>query len=222
MRRTRSRYCEAVVLPESIKRNSSSKPISFDIIRGEIPVHSVDASYIIAPTVGYIKVNKFSKNTFHEFITSLNNLRNNGAKKYIVDLRGNGGGYMESAILMANEFLPAGRMIVNTKSRVDSIATLSDGNGSFKEAELVVLIDEFSASASEIFAGAIQDHDRGLIVGRRSFGKGLVQQQLPLVDNSAIRLTVARYYTPSGRCIQKDYKLGVFLTGKPLMQIASN
>lgn len=191
-----------------IKRNSSSKPISFDIIRGEIPVHSVDASYIIAPTVGYIKVNKFSKNTFHEFISSLNNLRNDGAKKYIVDLRGNGGGYMESAILMANEFLPAGRMIVNTKSRVDSIATLSDGNGSFKEAELVVLIDEFSASASEIFAGAIQDHDRGLIVGRRSFGKGLVQQQLPLIDNSAIRLTVARYYTPSGRCIQKDYKLG--------------
>ena len=191
-----------------IKRNSSSKIITFDITRGDIPVNSVDASYIIAPTIGYVKVNKFSKNTYSEFITSLNNLCNLGANKYIIDLRGNGGGYMESAILMANEFLPAGCMIVNTKSRTDSIATNSDGTGSFGNAEIVVLIDEFSASASEIFAGAIQDHDRGLIIGRRSFGKGLVQQQIPLMDNSAIRLTVARYYTPSGRCIQKDYKMG--------------
>ncbi len=191
-----------------IKRNSSPKPLSFDIIRGDIPVNSVDAAYIISPEIGYIKVNKFSRNTYNEFLTALNNLKNNGANKYIIDLRGNGGGYMESAVMMANEFLPAKHIIVNTRTRFDHQSTGSDGNGSFQNTELVVLIDEFSASASEIFAGAIQDHDRGLILGRRSFGKGLVQQQITLPDSSAIRLTVARYYTPSGRCIQKDYKLG--------------
>ena len=191
-----------------IKRNSSATPLSFDIVRGDIPVHSIDASYLITPEIGYIKVNKFSRNTYNEFLTSLNNLKNEGASKYIIDLRGNGGGIMESAILMANEFLPKRHVIVNTRSRYDSQSTGSDGNGSFQNAELVVLIDEFSASASEIFAGAIQDHDRGLIIGRRSFGKGLVQQQILLSDSSAVRLTVARYYTPSGRCIQKDYKLG--------------
>lgn len=191
-----------------IKRNSSASTLYFDITRGDIPVNSVDASYIISPEIGYIKVNKFSRNTYSEFLSSLNNLRNEGATKYIIDLRGNGGGYMESSILMANEFLPANHIIVNTRSRHDSHSTLSDGTGSFKNAEVVVLIDEFSASASEIFAGALQDHDRGLIVGRRSFGKGLVQQQIELLDSSAIRLTVARYYTPSGRCIQKSYKLG--------------
>lgn len=192
----------------SIKRNSSKKPIIYDIIRGDIPVTSIDASYTIKPSIGYIKVNKFSRTTYNEFISSLNNLQNQGASKYIIDLRGNGGGYMQSAILMANEFLPIGSMIVNTKSRNDSQATGSDGNGSFKNAELTILIDEFSASASEILAGAIQDYDRGLIIGRRSFGKGLVQQQIELPDSSAIRLTVARYYTPSGRCIQKEYKPG--------------
>lgn len=191
-----------------IKRNSSHTPLKFDITRGNIPVNSVDAAYIIAPTIGYIKINKFSRNTYDEFITALNNLQNQGASKYIIDLRGNGGGYMGSAILMANEFLPKGHMIVNTKYRTSSSPTYSDGNGSFTNAELVILIDEFSASASEIFAGAIQDHDRGLILGRRSFGKGLVQQQIELLDSSAIRLTIARYHTPSGRCIQKEYKAG--------------
>lgn len=191
-----------------IKRNSSPKTLFFDIIRGDIPVNSIDASYIISPQIGYIKVNKFSRNTYDEFITALNSLRIEGATKYIIDLRGNGGGYMGSAILMANEFLPVGQMIVNTKSRYDSQASGSDGNGSFQNSEVVILIDEFSASSSEIFAGALQDNDRGLIIGRRSFGKGLVQQQITLPDSSAIRLTIARYYTPSGRCIQKDYKLG--------------
>lgn len=191
-----------------IKRNSSLNNLTFDITRGEIPVNSIDASYIIKPQIGFIKINKFSRTTYNEFITALNNLKNQGATKYIIDLRGNGGGFMQSAILMANEFLPAGCMIVNTKFRTDNQATGSDGNGSFKNAELAILIDEFSASASEIFAGAIQDYDRGLIIGRRSFGKGLVQQQIEFPDSSAIRLTIARYYTPSGRCIQKSYKPG--------------
>ena len=191
-----------------IKRKSSPNTLSFDITRDDIPVNSIDASYIISPEIGYLKVNKFSRNTYDEFITALNNLKNEGASKFIIDLRGNGGGYMGSAILMANEFLPAGQLIVNTKSRYDSQASGSDGTGSFQNSEIAVLIDEFSASASEIFAGAIQDHDRGLIIGRRSFGKGLVQHQIALRDSSAIRLTIARYYTPSGRCIQKDYKLG--------------
>lgn len=191
-----------------IKRNTSPNILSFDITRGDIPVNSVDAAYIISPEIGYIKVNKFSKNTYDEFLAALNNLKNEGATKYIIDLRGNGGGYMGSAILMANEFLPAGLMIVNTRSRYENQVSGSDGNGSFQNSEVTILIDEFSASASEIFAGALQDNDRGLIIGRRSFGKGLVQQQITLPDSSAIRLTIARYYTPSGRCIQKDYKLG--------------
>lgn len=191
-----------------IKRNSSLNILSFDITRGDIPVNSIDASYIISNNIGYIKVNKFSRNTYDEFISALNNLKNDGATKYIIDLRGNGGGFMGSAILMANEFLPAGKLIVNTRSRYENQASGSDGNGSFQNSEIAILIDEFSASASEIFAGAIQDNDRGLIIGRRSFGKGLVQQQITLPDSSAVRLTIARYYTPSGRCIQKDYKLG--------------
>lgn len=192
-----------------IKRSNSDKPLSFEIIRGEIPVHSIDAAYMIEPKIGFIKVNKFSKTTYDEFITSLNSLKNQGASKYIIDLRGNGGGIMGGAILMANEFLPRGGKIVSTRSRngKDEV-TYSDGTGSFQDSEVTILIDEFSASASEILAGAIQDNDRGLIIGRRSFGKGLVQNQIDLPDKSAIRLTVARYYTPSGRCIQKDYKSG--------------
>lgn len=193
-----------------IKRASSASLLDYEVVRGDIPVTSIDASYMIAPSTGYVKVNKFGRNTYSEFLTSLVELKAGGAQKFIVDLRGNGGGFMEPAILMANEFLPEGAIIVATRGRNadNDVVTGSDGHGSFQDAELVVLIDEYSASASEIFAGAIQDNDRGLILGRRSFGKGLVQQQTMLPDSSAVRLTVARYYTPSGRCIQKTYRPG--------------
>ena len=193
-----------------IKRQGVAKLMKFDVIRGAVPVNSIDASYIIDKGIGYVKVNKIAKNTADEFITALSDLQAKGARKYIVDLRGNTGGLMDQAILMVNEFLPAGQMIVYTKGRNPANETMavSDGNGSFQAAELVVLTDETSASASEIFAGAIQDNDRGLVIGRRSFGKGLVQNQTMLADSSAVRLTVARYYTPSGRSIQKEYKRG--------------
>lgn len=193
-----------------IKRANSKKRLMFDVVRGEIPVNSVLASYMIADSIGYIKVSKFGRTTYNEFFTSLVQLASQGAKGYIVDLRGNGGGIMEAAILMANEFLPANAPIVYTRGRNsdDDSAVFADGNGSFPQAELSVLLDEYSASASEIFAGAMQDNDRALIIGRRSFGKGLVQRQTTLPDSSAIRLTVSRYYTPSGRCIQKEYAKG--------------
>lgn len=190
-----------------IKRNNSATIHNFTVTRGDIPMKSVDAAYIIDKGTGYIKVNQFGRTTYDEFITALSNLKDEGAKRYMVDLRGNGGGYMEMAILMANEFLPDNKLIVYTKGRdkQNDSQWWSDGNGQFQDVELIVLIDEFSASASEIFAGALQDNDRALIVGCRSFGKGLVQNQFTLPDQSAIRLTIARYYTPSGRCIQKEY-----------------
>ncbi len=191
-----------------IKRQSSSKLLNFTVTRGDIPVNTVDAFYMIDKNTGYIKVNQFGRHTYDEFITAMASLQEEGAKRYMIDLRGNGGGFMEMAVLMVNEFLPADQPIVFTKGRYkrDDGEVWSDGNGSFQDAEVAVLIDEFSASASEIFAGALQDNDRGLIVGCRSFGKGLVQKEFVLPDSSAIRLTTARYYTPSGRCIQKDYK----------------
>ena len=202
------RGIKATKVKLGIKRNNSERLLPFTITRGDIPVNSVDAYYMLDKTTGYIKVNQFGFKTYDEFINGLSSLKEEGAKRYVVDLRGNGGGYMERAILMANEFLPADELIVFTKGRYkrDDSMVWSDGRGAFQDAEVVVLIDEFSASASEIFAGAIQDNDRGLIVGCRSFGKGLVQQQFVLPDSSAVRLTIARYYTPSGRCIQKDYK----------------
>lgn len=190
-----------------IKRQNSSKTLSFTVTRGDIPVKSVDAAYMLDKTTGYVKVNQFGRTTYDEFFTALANLETEGARRYVVDLRGNGGGYMEMAVLMANEFLGDNQLIVYTKGRYkrDNTPYWSDGAGQFQDAELVVLIDEYSASASEIFAGAMQDNDRALVVGCRSFGKGLVQKQIDLPDSSAIRLTIARYYTPSGRCIQKDY-----------------
>lgn len=193
-----------------IHRSNSKKILNYEVTRGDIPTKSVDASYMVDKQTGYIKVNKFGKTTYDEFLNGLMRLKNDGAKRYIVDLRGNAGGYMEIAILMANEFLPDNQLIVYTKGREkkNDSQVWSDGNGSFQDAELVVLIDEYSASSSEIFAGAIQDNDRGLIIGRRSFGKGLVQRQISLPDSSAIRMTIARYYTPTGRCIQKDYNQG--------------
>ena len=193
-----------------IKRSSSDKVLSYDLIRGDIPVNSIDAAYMVEKEIGYVKINKFARTTYDEFLQALVKLKNEGAERYILDLRGNGGGFMEMAILMANEFLPENSLIVYTQGREkkNNQQFWSDGNGSFQDVELTVLIDEYSASASEILAGAIQDNDRGLIVGRRSFGKGLVQRQFELADSSAIRMTVSRYHTPSGRCIQKDYKKG--------------
>ncbi len=193
-----------------VKRVTSPDVLTFEVTRGDIPVTSVDAAYMIEPAVGYLKINKFGRTTFMEFLNSMVQLREKGASKYIIDLRGNTGGYMEPAILMANEFLSAGMPIVSTKGKNGTVESFisSDGTGAFQSNDLVVIIDEGSASASEIFAGAVQDNDRGLIVGRRSFGKGLVQRQIELPDSSAFRLTTARYYTPSGRCIQKPYELG--------------
>ena len=193
-----------------IKRQNTSKLLTFTVTRGNIPVNTVDAFYMLDKNTGYIKVNQFGRHTYNEFMSAMASLEKEGAKRYMIDLRGNGGGFMEMAVLMVNEFLPADQPIVFTKGRYkhDDGEVWSDGNGSFQDAEVAVLIDEFSASASEIFAGALQDNDRGLIVGCRSFGKGLVQKEFMLPDNSAIRLTTARYYTPSGRCIQKPYNRG--------------
>lgn len=194
----------------TIKRSNTSKPLNFTVTRGEVPQTSVDAKYIISNDIGYVRVNKFARTTYDEFTKALQLLEAKGANKFIVDLRGNSGGYMDQAVMMVNEFLPSDRMIVYTKGKnpMNDSYLVSNGGGHYLDKELVVLTDEFSASASEIFAGAIQDNDRGLVIGRRTFGKGLVQNQLPLPDNSALRLTVARYYTPSGRSIQKDYKMG--------------
>lgn len=190
-----------------IKRSNSKKLLTYDVTRGDIPINTVDATYIASPGIGYIKVNKFGRTTYDEFFQGLSKLRREGAEDFVVDLRGNSGGYMEIAYLMANEFLEAGQTIVSTKGRDLNSGTIinADGTGVFRESQVVVLLDEFSASSSEIFAGALQDNDRALIIGRRSFGKGLIQRQSVLPDSSAIRLTVGRYYTPSGRCIQKDY-----------------
>ncbi|WP_297063655.1 S41 family peptidase [uncultured Duncaniella sp.] len=194
----------------TVRRHSSKTPLNFDVIRGDIPVTSIDAAYLVAPKVGFVKINKFSSSTYSEFLTSMMDLVADGAEKFIIDLRGNGGGFMEPAVLIANEFLPAGSPIVSMRGKAtpDSRPTMSDGSGSFLNNEVVILIDETSASSSEILSGAIQDNDRGLVIGRRSFGKGLVQNQMELPDSSAIRLTIARYYTPSGRCIQKTYAPG--------------
>ena len=193
-----------------VRRQGTKEVLSYTIQRGEIPINSVTVAYIIEPGVGFIGLNNnFGNNTYDEFLHSIAELRAKGARKYIIDLRENSGGLMDVAIRMINEFLPKGQMIVYSEGkaypRTDAKA---DGTGSCINYPMVVLIDEFSASASEIFAGAIQDNDRGLIVGRRSFGKGLVQTQIPFSDGSAVRLTVARYFTPSGRSIQKPYVRG--------------
>lgn len=195
-----------------VVRSGTPEVLSFTITRGEIPVHSVDAKFIIegkGQKIGFVRVNRFGENTYNEFISALTSLKGQGATAYIVDLRENSGGYMDQAIKMANEFLSKGDLIVYSEGRAyPRYEARANGSGRFQRDSLVVLIDNFSASASEIFAGAMQDNDRATIIGRRSFGKGLVQQQIPFTDGSAVRLTVARYYTPSGRCIQKPYKMG--------------
>lgn len=191
-----------------VRRNTSKDLLSFDVVRGDIPVNSVVAQYMEG-NIGYVKIDNFGRNTYNEFFTALIALKARGARGYLLDFRGNGGGFMEVCVAMVNEFLSKDALVVYTEGRMqprrDNVA---DGHGNFQKDPVVVLIDEWSASASEIFAGAMQDNDRAMIVGRRSFGKGLVQQQFDLYDGSALRLTIARYHTPSGRCIQKPYSMG--------------
>jgi len=192
-----------------IKRSGKRGLMQYAIVRDEIPSKSITAAYMITPQIGFINVTKFGETTYSEFLTALAKLKHEGAEQFVIDLRGNRGGFMEAAIKMVNEFLPKNEMIVYAAGRSYPRKNFyADGRGSFQNVKLVVLVDELSASASEIFAGAIQDNDRGQIIGRRTFGKGLVQQSFEFFDKSAVRLTVARYYTPSGRCIQKPYQRG--------------
>lgn len=192
-----------------IKRATEKNILSFTIIRGDIPQNTVDATYMITDEFGYVQISKFGRTTHVELLNALAILNHKNCKGIIIDLRGNTGGYMEAAVRMVNEFLPERKLIVYTQGRKSPRTNeYANGTGSCQKIPLIVLIDEGSASASEIFAGAIQDNDRGTIVGRRSFGKGLVQQPIDFSDGSAIRLTIARYYTPSGRCIQRPYENG--------------
>jgi len=193
----------------TIYRKSAHKKINIKLKRGVIPIKSVDAALLLKPTTGYIKINRFAETTFDEFKSGLTKLKEKGIKTLIIDLRDNGGGYMEEAIGIADELLKDKQLIVFTKNKKGTVEkTFATKSGSFETGKVVVLIDENSASASEILAGAIQDNDRGTIVGRRSFGKGLVQREMNFDDGSAVRLTVARYYTPTGRSIQKSYSNG--------------
>lgn len=192
-----------------IYRPGEKEILHFTVVRGDIPVKSIDAAYMINDKFGYVKVNKFGETTYPELLVALAQLSQANCKGMIIDLRGNTGGYMAAAIQMVNEFLPNNKLIVYTEGRKSPRENYtSNGTGISQTMPLIVLMDEGSASASEIFAGAIQDNDRGTIIGRRSFGKGLVQQPIEFSDGSAIRLTIARYYTPSGRCIQKPYEKG--------------
>jgi carboxyl-terminal processing protease len=190
-----------------VKRRGERNLLTFNIIRDKIPIYSVDAKYMVAPEIGYIKINSFGANTISEYKAAIDTLKKQGMTSLILSLQGNGGGYLDAAIELADEFLGNKRLVVYTEGlhqlRRNAFAT---GKGDFENNKLVILVDEFSASASEIVSGAVQDWDRGLIVGRRTFGKGLVQRQSALIDGSMIRLTVARYYTPAGRSIQKPYK----------------
>jgi carboxyl-terminal processing protease len=193
----------------TVYRKSENKKLNIKIKRGLIPIKSVDAALLLNPTTGYIKINRFAESTFDEFKTGLTKLKEQGAKSLVVDLRDNGGGYLEQAVAIADEFLKDKQLIVFTKDKKGTLEkTFATNAGSFENGKLFVLINENSASASEILAGAIQDNDRGTIVGRRSFGKGLVQREMDFDDGSAVRLTIARYYTPTGRSIQKPYTKG--------------
>lgn len=192
-----------------VTRFGQKKPLEFTVIRGDIPQKSVTATYMLDDNTGYIRIKNFGETTYPELLIALAKLSQEGFKSLVIDLRDNTGGYLQSAVQMANEFLPKNKLIVYTQGRKSQRQDyVSDGHGSYKRIPLVVLINEGSASSSEIFAGAMQDNDRATVIGRRSFGKGLVQQQLGFTDGSLIRLTIARYYTPSGRCIQKPYTAG--------------
>jgi carboxyl-terminal processing protease len=193
-----------------IKRGKEPELLTFEIIRDKIPIYSVDASFMVTPEIGYIKVNRFAKTTMTEMYSAFANLKRSGMQDLILDLQGNGGGMLRTAIQMADEFLSEDKLLVYTEGRsFPRENTKARIPGRFEQGRLVVLIDQGSASASEIVSGAVQDWDRGLIVGRRSFGKGLVQRPVRLTDDSAVRLTVQKYYTPAGRCIQKSYEEGV-------------
>ena len=192
-----------------VQRGNADELIQFELTRGDIPNHTVDVSYKVSDNIGYICISKFARSTYSEFLTAIAKLKQEGVSGFIIDLRQNPGGYLDAATYIANEFLSKGNMIVYMQGQsYPRINTHANGKGACQDAPIVVLIDELSGSASEIFSGAIQDNDRGLIVGRRSYGKGLVQTKFDLSDNSELLLTIARYYTPSGRCIQKDYELG--------------
>lgn len=192
-----------------ISRKGVEKIMNFEITRDKIPIHTVDVAYMIDETIGFIKINNFALTTYEEFLTSLKELKSAGLEKLILDLRGNSGGVMDAAIRIADEFLKDGEMIVYTEGRkYPREETRATKTGIHHDGDLIILIDEYSASASEIIAGAIQDNDRGTIIGRRSFGKGLVQEPVMFRDGSGMRLTIARYYTPTGRSIQKPYNNG--------------
>lgn len=192
-----------------VKRITEKELLDFVVTRGDIPQNTIDAAYMISNDFGYVQISKFGRTTHVELLNAIAQLSHQNCKGMIIDLRENAGGYMEAAIRMVNEFLPEGKLIVYTQGRkYPRMEEYANGTGSCQNIPLVVLIDQGSASASEIFAGAIQDNDRGTIVGLRSFGKGLVQQPIDFSDGSAIRLTIARYYTPSGRCIQRPYENG--------------
>lgn len=193
----------------SVLRRGNSKLIDYTITRGKIPLNSLDIAYLVDSTIGYIKLNRFSATTYDEFSSAIKKLKNEGMKKLILDLRGNPGGYLDAAIQIADEFLPDKKLIVYTlgKSRPKTVYNAT-AKGEFETGKITVIIDQSSASASEIIAGALQDWDRATIIGRRSFGKGLVQEQTVFNDGSALRLTIARYYTPTGRSIQKTYSNG--------------
>lgn len=193
----------------SVRRQGVEALVPITVTRGKVTVKSVDAAFMLEPGIGYLKLSTFSKNSAAEIRKEVNRLRTQGMEKLIFDLRGNTGGFLDQAILIANDFLPGGKLIVYTEYRnKNRREEYSNGEGQFADVDLAVLIDENSASSSEILAGALQDNDRGTVIGRRSFGKGLVQEQIPFRDGSAIRLTVARYYTPTGRSIQKPYDNG--------------
>ncbi|MBP3739151.1 MAG: S41 family peptidase [Muribaculaceae bacterium] len=192
-----------------VKRRNVKELITFRITRDKIPLHSVDASYMLDERTGYVRISSFGAKTYDEMMEALDKLHQQGMQQVVIDLCDNGGGYLQAAVAMCNEFMTDGQMIVYTEGRAAPRSEAhARGNGRYKDLKMVVMVNQFSASASEIFSGAMQDWDRAVVVGRRTFGKGLVQRPLNFEDGSMLRLTVARYYTPSGRCIQKPYKLG--------------
>ncbi|MBR4388232.1 MAG: S41 family peptidase [Prevotella sp.] len=192
-----------------VVRPGQGNPLTFMVTRDKIPVYSIHASHMIRPGVGYVRIEQFAQNTYNEFMSAVAKLREQGMNTLILDLQDNGGGYLQTAVQIANEFLQRGDLVVYTEGRSNPRQTYNaNGRGQLGDLHLYVLMNELSASASEILAGAIQDQDRGIVVGRRSFGKGLVQRPIDFSDGSMIRLTIAHYYTPSGRCIQKPYKKG--------------
>ncbi len=197
------------VVRVSVYRRSEPKPIDFEITRDDIPIYSVDVAYMVNENTGYVKISQFAQTTYREFMEAIEKLKSQGVENLILDLRGNGGGIMEAATMIADQFLEEGQLIVymegRSRPRENDYAT---SRGLLKKDKVVVLVNETSASASEILAGAIQDNDRGIVIGRRSFGKGLVQEEMRFNDGSAVRLTVARYYTPTGRSIQRPYENG--------------